>query len=56
MKTKARRVFHDDPRAHKLADHMQFCNRFCCRNPRRHKLWERRTWQEIKADEDWPEG
>jgi hypothetical protein len=30
MKAKARRVFPNDLQAHKLANHMAFCQRFCC--------------------------
>lgn len=31
MKSKARRVYPYDENAHKLADHLKFCDRYCCR-------------------------
>jgi hypothetical protein len=35
MKARAKRIFPNDPEAHKLADHMAFCRNFCCQAHRR---------------------
>jgi hypothetical protein len=35
MKARAKRIFPNDPDAHKLADHMAFCHNFCRQEHRR---------------------
>jgi hypothetical protein len=35
MKDKARRVFPNDPQAHKLANNMAFCQGLCCTGRKR---------------------
>ncbi|MBF0444632.1 MAG: hypothetical protein HQL68_03520 [Magnetococcales bacterium] len=52
MKRKARRTFPDDPMAHILANHMQFCSRVCCNAKRRRAQFGEKAIEEIKA-EDW---
>jgi hypothetical protein len=52
MKRKARRAFPDDPMAHVLANHMQFCSRVCCNAKRRRVVFGEKAIKKIKAD-DW---
>lgn len=54
MKAKARRLWPDDPGAHTLANHLQWCRRGCCANARR--FWGELTIQERRrnaADKEW---
>lgn len=49
MKAKARRIWRDDQMAHTLAEHMAWCPRGCCANPRR--FYGELTMQERRAKE-----
>ena len=44
MKVKARRLYPDQPRAARYADHLAVCSCYACGNPRRY-------WRELTAQE-----
>ncbi|WP_207462795.1 hypothetical protein [Azospirillum sp. SYSU D00513] len=46
MKAKARRLWPDDPDAHRLADHLAFCPNRGCANPRH---WEGHPFRDLRA-------
>jgi hypothetical protein len=51
MRERAKRIFPNDPEAYKLADHMAFCNRFCCQEHRRE--YSGSTLREIRFHTAW---
>lgn len=54
MKAKARRIYPQDT-AGKMADHLAFCSRWCCGNPRKHygelRMYERRALDVAKSQQ-----
>ena len=49
MKARARRFHPDAPRSHVLVNHLAFCSRICCANPR--NVFREITIAERKVDE-----
>lgn len=48
MKAKVRRAWNQGPEADRFANHMAWCARGCCANPRR--FWGELTMQEIRQN------